>query len=194
MDLCKTCSRVDFGTFRTTHAESSDPPSLAWFLQDVKGSINCSFCRLMLKALSRDLEIGKLEYGVIIASREALATYKIRSGASGNPESSEEVTIRRFWLSLHAQGASESLTQVRAGTIYGYGIQLLADENDSEESQLLKGRLVGQTRVDAELIKMWIRTCENGHGVAAHPQVQVQYIHQTVFHSPYESLIYNIDA
>jgi hypothetical protein len=169
MDLCKTCSRVDFSTLRTTHAESSDPPSLAWFLQDVKGAINCPFCRLMLKILSRDLEIRDLESGVIIAGREALASYKIKSGASENPESSEEITIRRFWLSLHAEGASGSLTQLQAGTIYGHGIQLLADENDSEESQLLKGRLVDQTCADVELIKMWIRTCENEHGVACAP-------------------------
>jgi hypothetical protein len=169
MDLCKTCSRVDFNTLRTTLTESSDLLGLAWFLQDVKGSINCLFCRLMLKTLSRDLEIRNLEGGVIIASREALASFKIRSGASENPEWSEEITIRRLWLNLHAQGTSESLTRVRAGTIYGYGIQLLADENDSDESQLLKGRLVGQTRVDVKLIKMWIRTCENGHGVACAP-------------------------
>jgi Heterokaryon incompatibility protein (HET) len=169
MDLCQTCSKVDFGTFRTAHAESRDPPSLAWFLQDIKGSINCPFCRLMLKILSRDLEIRKLERGVITASCEALASYKIRSGATENTEPSEEITIRRFWLNLHAQGASGSLTQIRAGTIYGYGIQLLADENESEESQLLKGRLVSQTRVDVELIKMWIRTCENGHGVMCAP-------------------------
>jgi hypothetical protein len=96
IDLCKTCSRVDFSTLRTTLAKSSDLLGLAWFLQDVKGSINCPFCRLMLKTLSRDLEIRNLESEVIIASCEALALFKIRSGASENPEWSEEITIRCF--------------------------------------------------------------------------------------------------
>jgi hypothetical protein len=184
MELCKTCSRK-LPPLRTTVTEGTNRPALVWWLQDIKNSVNCVFCRLMLKILSRDINIRSLESGLIIADHELLASYKVRSGPLESPKSSEEIAICRIWLSLRVtenDGSSRSLTTDRAGTIYGYGIQLLADENE-KDSQMLKGRLLGQNCIDLDVIKMWIRSCEGGHGMSCVPAsiTTVQHSNRTPF-------------
>jgi hypothetical protein len=137
--LCNFCSTLDFQSlfhpseFVREHFHIYASPSIP----------SCPFCRLVARTLFDDpvVDLRRLQQ----AHGNAVVRYEIAQEKLGS------TGICRLWVSI-------KIGDVPLGSTLGkaHGIQMLAEEE-------LKGRRVGKTQADLQIMKRWMRECERLH-------------------------------
>jgi hypothetical protein len=147
--LCSRCQHLNLKRFLVDH-EDPGPVELGGF-QEISERENCSFCQLIIRALSahsnnywqeKVYPVEKCHLGRIL-------------GTSGT---SKLVT----WF----DATSSTLPPGISGHSTTYGEILLLEQTSYRRQNMQVGlaRLVKESRTDFSLIRKWLNTCEEHHG------------------------------
>ncbi|RYN46471.1 hypothetical protein AA0118_g12528 [Alternaria tenuissima] len=138
--LCDICSHIDIARLLTERVQQNHCPIL--ILHNVLAARErCLFCRLVTEALCRadgqKVDVEELE---------------------------EENHVLGCWIHYHPRDRTLSIYRRRIGVLGGV-VGYLGDVHEvREDSALLPyGRRMDSSRADLELIKSWIRKCEQEH-------------------------------
>lgn len=128
----------------------------------------CSFCHLLLAALSSDLGIDTVTWersAYVLFNPQPFGCLRVKDESS---------LLARMNFSLTVD--SNQWSTDRNGTVYGHGIQVAVETPDDRsgqtveavsdvESWLLKGRrLRFRDRIDLRLARDWLNLCVTAHG------------------------------
>jgi Heterokaryon incompatibility protein (HET) len=147
--LCTGCQHLSLEQY-LTEDEAPGPTELGSF-QEISERANCSFCRLIISALSAHSR----EYW----EEKIYPVEKCHLGriwdVSGTPR-----------LVTWFDATSSTLPSGYSGHITTFGEILLLKEPSGQRQNVRAGlaRVVGESRVDFSLIRGWIDSCEEHHG------------------------------
>lgn len=153
-NLCTVCSHINFDTLlHTTYPYMYEPPIPLGNLQIISNKTECASCRLLthLASISLKTTVESLRYDT--------AACAVDCQLCGDPEWARCLTrIRQICLRLTLSLPGQKQKVLTVGRIQ----QILQSSEHPPEQKFNDVRLV-KNQIDLDLIKAWIRLCEEEH-------------------------------